>query len=59
MKHSRENFPGTNGWQFFDLHLAQGTNINTGEQTVNFQGVKRSELSPTRGQMIVCERSHG
>ncbi|MDE3049601.1 MAG: hypothetical protein KGJ48_06825, partial [Nitrospirota bacterium] len=42
VKHSRETFPGTNGWEFFDLDLsAQGTKIKTrGEQTVNFQGVK-------------------
>ena len=62
VKHSRQNFPGTNGWEFFDLDLsAQGTKIKTrGEQTVNFQGVKCFSChQPAAKYDFVCERSHG
>lgn len=62
VKHSRQNFPGTNGWEFFDLDLsAQGTKIKTrGEQTVNFQGVKCFSChQPAAKFDFVCERSHG
>lgn len=62
VKHPRQNFPGTNGWEFFDLDLsAQGTKIKTrGEQTVNFQGVKCFSChQPAVKYDFVCERSHG
>jgi hypothetical protein len=62
VKHPRQNFPETNGWEFFDLDLsAQGTKIKTrGEQTVNFQGVKCFSChQPAIKYDFVCERSHG
>jgi hypothetical protein len=62
VKHSRQNFPETNGWEFFDLDLsAQGTKIKTrGEQTVNFQGVKCFSChQPAIKYDFVCERTHG
>ncbi len=62
VKHARQNFPETNGWEFFDLNLsAQGTKIKTrGEQTVNFQGVKCFSChQPAIKYDFVCERTHG
>lgn len=62
VKHARQKFPQTNGWEFFDLDLsAQGTKIKTrGEQTVNFQGVKcMSCHQPAIKYDFVCERTHG
>ena len=62
VKHSRQNFPGTNGWEFFDLDLsADGTKIKTrGEQTVNFQGVKCFSChQPAVKFDFVCEKGHG
>lgn len=62
VKHQRQSFPETNGWEFFDLDLsAQGTKIKTrGEQTVNFQGVKCFSChQPAIKYDFVCERSHG
>jgi hypothetical protein len=62
VKHQRQQFPETNGWEFFDLDLsAQGTKIKTrGEQTVNFQGVKCFSChQPAIKYDFVCERTHG
>src|SRR5213594_4525473 len=41
VKHPRQKFPDTNGWEFFHLDLsAKGTKIRTrGDKVVNFQGV--------------------
>lgn len=62
VKHPRQKFPETNGWEFFDLDLsAQGTKIKTrGEQTVNFQGVKCFSChQPAIKYDFVCEKGHG
>ena len=62
VKHPRQKFPETNGWEFFDLDLsAQGTKIKTrGEQTVNFQGVKCFSChQPAVKYDFVCEKGHG
>jgi hypothetical protein len=62
VKHQRQKFPDTKGWEFFDLDLsAQGTKIKTrGIDTVNFQGVKCFSChQPAAKFDFVCERSHG
>ncbi len=62
VKHPRQKFPATNGWEFFDLDLsAQGTKIKTrGEQTVNFQGVTCFSChQPAIKYDFVCEKGHG
>lgn len=62
VKHQRQAFPETNGWEFFHLDLSgQGTKIKTrGDQTVNFQGVRCFSChQPAVKFDFVCERSHG
>jgi hypothetical protein len=62
VKHPRQTFPETNGWEFFHLDLsAQGTKIKTrGDQTVNFQGVKCFSChQPAAKYDFVCEKGHG
>jgi len=62
VKHPRQTFPETNGWEFFHLDLsAQGTKIRTrGDQTVNFQGVKCFSChQPAVKYDFVCEKGHG
>jgi hypothetical protein len=62
VKHPRQTFPETNGWEFFHLDLsAQGTKIKTrGDQTVNFQGVKCFSChQPAVKYDFVCEKGHG
>lgn len=62
VKHPRQKFPETNGWEFFHLDLsAQGTKIRTrGDQTVNFQGVKCFSChQPAVKYDFVCEKGHG
>ena len=62
VKHPRQTFPETNGWEFFHLDLsAQGTKIKTrGDQTVNFQGVKCFSChQPAVKFDFVCEKGHG
>lgn len=62
VKHQRQSFPKTKGWEFFDLDLsAQGTKIKTrGVDTVNFQGVKCFSChQPAAKFDFVCERTHG
>jgi len=62
VKHARQKFPETNGWEFFHLDLsAEGTKIKTrGDQTVNFQGVKCFSChQPAAKFDFVCERTHG
>ena len=62
VKHQRQRFPETHGWEFFHLDLsAQGTKIKTrGDQTVNFQGVKCFSChQPAVKFDFVCEKGHG
>lgn len=62
VKHSRQKFPETNGWEFFHLDLSpQGTKIRTrGDQTVNFQGVRCFSChQPAVKFDFVCEKGHG
>ena len=62
VKHPRQKFPDTNGWEFFHLDLsAQGTKIRTrGDKVVNFQGVLcMSCHQPAAKFDFVCEKGHG
>jgi len=62
VKHPRQTFPETNGWEFFHLDLSgQGTKIKTrGDQTVNFQGVRCFSChQPAVKFDFVCEKGHG
>lgn len=62
VKHPKQKFPETNGWEFFHLDLTgQGTKIKTrGDQTVNFQGVKCFSChQPAAKFDFVCEKGHG
>jgi hypothetical protein len=62
VKHPRQKFPETNGWEFFHLDLsAQGTKIRTrGDNVVNFQGVKCFSChQPAIKYDFVCEKGHG
>lgn len=62
VKHPRQKFPETNGWEFFHLDLSeQGTKIRTrGDQTVNFQGVRCFSChQPAAKFDFVCEKGHG
>jgi hypothetical protein len=62
VKHPREKFPDTNGWEFFALDLSeQGTKIKSrGDKTVNFQGVAcMSCHQPAAKFDFVCEKGHG
>jgi hypothetical protein len=62
VKHSRQTFPETNGWEFFHLDLSeQGTKIKTrGDKTVNFQGVRCFSCHQPAVQFdFVCEKGHG
>src|SRR5438876_12189879 len=62
VKHSRQKFPDTNGWEFFALDVsAQGTKIRTrGDKTTNFQGVPcMSCHQPAAKFDFVCEKGHG
>ncbi|GKS59637.1 hypothetical protein YTPLAS18_31640 [Nitrospira sp.] len=62
VKHPREKFPETNGWEFFHLELSEkGTKIRTrGDNVVNFQGVTcMSCHRPAEKFDFVCEKGHG
>jgi hypothetical protein len=63
VKHPREKFPMTNGWEFFDLEVSkEGTKIKErGEQVVNHsQGVTcLSCHQPAAKFDFVCEKGHG
>ena len=63
VKHPREQFPNTNGWEFFFLDVSkEGTKIaDRGEQVVNrSQGVTcLSCHQPAARFDFVCEKGHG
>ena len=62
VKHPREKFPDTNGWEFFALELSeQGAKIkSSGAKTVNFEGVPcLSCHKPAAKFDFVCEKKHG
>jgi hypothetical protein len=62
VKHPRERFPATNGWEFFALELsAQGTRIKTrGDSVVNFVGVTCLSCHQAAARFdFVCEKNHG
>jgi hypothetical protein len=63
VKHPREKFPTTNGWEFFDLDVSkEGTKIKErGEKVVNHsQGVTcLSCHQPAAKFDFVCEKGHG
>jgi hypothetical protein len=63
VKHPREKFPTTNGWEFFDLDVSkEGTKIKErGENVVNHsQGVTcLSCHQPAAKFDFVCEKGHG
>ena len=63
VKHPREKFPTTNGWEFFFLEVSQdGTKImDRGEGVVNLsQGVTcLSCHQPAARYDFVCEKGHG
>ena len=63
VKHTRDAFPNTNGWEFFFLTLSeQGTKIqDRGDKVVNAT-LKRPCLSchePASKFDFVCEKGHG
>jgi hypothetical protein len=63
VKHSREAFPKTNGWEFFALKVsAEGTTItDRGDQVLN-TSLKKPCLdchSPAAKFDFVCEKGHG
>jgi cytochrome P460 len=63
VKHPREKFPKTNGWEFFALNLSEaGTKIrDRGDNVVNLsQGVTcLSCHQPAAKFDFVCEKGHG
>ena len=63
VKHPREKFPKTNGWEFFSLNVsAAGTKIrDRGDNVVNLsQGVTcLSCHQPAARFDFVCEKGHG
>jgi Cytochrome P460 len=62
VKHPREKFPDTNGWEFFMLDLSgQEVKITSrGAKTVNFRGITcLSCHSPAKKFDFVCEKEHG
>jgi hypothetical protein len=63
VKHPREKFPNTNGWEFFFLDVSkEGTRIkDRGERVVNLsQGVTcLSCHQPAARFDFVCEKGHG
>lgn len=63
VKHARQKFPTTNGWEFFDLDVSEsGTKIrDRGEKVVNLsQGVTcLSCHQPAKKFDFVCEKGHG
>ncbi|HZC80787.1 MAG TPA: cytochrome P460 family protein [Nitrospiraceae bacterium] len=63
VKHPRDKFPDTNGWEFFALELSkQGTKIrDRGDKVVNLsQGVTcLSCHQPAARFDFVCEKGHG
>ena len=63
VKHPREKFPKTNGWEFFALDISEaGTKIrDRGENVVNLsQGVTcLSCHAPAARFDFVCEKGHG
>lgn len=63
VKHPREKFPNTNGWEFFFLDVSkEGTKIkDRGEHVVNLsQGVTcLSCHQPAKKFDFVCEKGHG
>ena len=63
VKHPREKFPTTNGWEFFALEIsAAGTKIrDRGDSVVNLSQGKTclSCHQPAAGFDFVCEKGHG
>jgi hypothetical protein len=63
VKHPREKFPNTNGWEFFLLDVSkEGTKIaDRGEQVLNHsQGVAcLSCHQPAARLNLVCKKGHG
>ena len=63
VKHSREKFPKTNGWEFFALNIsAAGTKIrDRGDSVVNLSQGKTclSCHQPAAKFDFVCEKGHG
>lgn len=63
VKHPREKFPNTNGWEFFFLEVSkEGTKIkDRGDNVVNLsQGVTcLSCHQPAKKYDFVCEKGHG
>lgn len=63
VKHPREKFPNTNGWEFFFLDVSkEGTKIaDRGEQVVNRSqgGTCLSCHQPAARFDFVCEKGHG
>lgn len=63
VKHSKEAFPNSNGWEFFFLNVsAEGTKIqDRGDKVVN-ASLKKPCLSchePGASYDFVCEKGHG
>ena len=63
VKHPREKFPKTNGWEFFFLDVSkEGTKIkDRGESVVNLsQGITCLSCHQAAGRFdFVCEKGHG
>ena len=63
VKHEREKFPKTNGWEFFALDISEsGTKIrDRGDNVVNLlQGVTCLSCHQPAGKFdFVCEKGHG
>ena len=63
VKHPRETFPKTNGWEFFALDIsAAGTKIiDRGENVVNIsQGITCLSCHQAGARFdLVCEKKHG
>jgi hypothetical protein len=63
VKHPREKFPKTNGWEFFALDVSeQGTKIrDRGDNVVNLaQGIPCLNChEPAARFDFVCEKNHG
>ena len=63
VKHPRDKFPKTNGWEFFALEVsAAGTKIrDRGDNVVNLSQGKTclSCHQPAAGFDFVCEKGHG
>jgi len=62
VKHPRNRFPDSNGWEFFALDLSpQGTKIKArGDSVVNFIGVTCLSCHRAAATFdFVCEKNHG